>query len=156
MGELKARLRADLTAATKARDEVTKATLRLALTAISRAEVAGEQARELDDGEVLELLTRESRKRDEAAEAYESAGRVEQAQRERAEQAVLVRYLPRELSGDELAALARSAVDEVAASLGEPPGPRQMGQVMKAAQSAADGRVDGARLAAAVRALLTG
>jgi uncharacterized protein YqeY len=154
MGELKARLRSDLNAAVKARDEVAKATLRMALTAISTAEVAGDAARELDDAEVLKVLERESRKRDEAAEAFANAGRDELAQRERAEGEVLARYLPRELSPDELDALARSAVDEVAAGTGERPGMRQMGQVMKAAQASATGRVDGARLAAAVKALL--
>ncbi len=155
MAELKARLRSDLTAATRARDEVAKSTLRMALTAISTAEVAGEAARELDDAEVLKVLERESRKRHEAAEAFAAAGRDELAQRERAEGEVLARYLPRELSADELEALARSAVDEIAASTGERPGMRQMGQVMKAAQAAATGRVDGARLAEAVKKLLT-
>ncbi len=154
MGELKARLRSDLNAATKARDEVVKATLRLALTAISTGEVAGEVARELDDAEVRKVLERESRKRDEAAQAFAAAGREELARRERAEGEVLARYLPRELTADEIDALARSAVDEIASSTGERPGPRQMGQVMRAAQSAATGRVDGARLAAAVKALL--
>ena len=154
MGELKARLRSDLNAATKARDEVVKATLRLVLTAISTEEVAGEVARELDDAEVRKVLERESRKRDEAAQAFAAAGREELARRERAEGEVLARYLPRELTADEIDALARSAVDEIESSTGERPGPRQMGLVMRAAQSAATGRVDGARLAAAVKALL--
>ena len=154
MSELKDRLRADLTAATKARDELTKATLRMALAAISVAEVAGESARELADDEVQRVLNKEARKRAESAEAFESAGRAELAERERAEGEVLAGYLPSQLTDDELATLARCAVDEVAAATGGPPGPRQMGQVMKAATAAAAGRADGGRLAAAVKSLL--
>jgi len=154
MSELKDRLRADLTAATKARDELTKATLRMALAAISVAEVAGESARELADDEVQRVLNKEARKRAESAEAFESAGRAELAERERAEGEVLAGYLPSQLTDDELATLARRAVDEVAAAAGGPPGPRQMGQVMKAATAAAAGRADGGRLAAAVKSLL--
>jgi uncharacterized protein YqeY len=154
VGELKDRLRTDLTTATKARDDVTKATLRMALSAISVAEVAGQSARELTDDEVLRVLSKEARKRAESAEAFAGAGRGELAARERAEGEVLAVYLPAALTDDELAALARRAVDEVAATNGAPPGPRQMGQVMKAATAAAAGRADGSKLAAAVKALL--
>lgn len=154
MGELKDRLRADLTTATKARDDVAKATLRMALSAISVAEVAGESARELTDDEVLRVLSKEARKRAESAEAFAGAGRGELAARERAEGDVLAAYLPAQLTDEELAALARRAVDEVATANGEPPGPRQMGQVMKVATASAAGRAGGSRLAAAVKALL--
>jgi uncharacterized protein YqeY len=152
---LKEQLRADLTAAMKARDEVVKATLRMTLTAIGNAEVAGEEARELDDVEVRQVIAREAKKRAESAEAFAGAGRDELAARERAEGEVLARYLPKQLTDDELTEIARTAVDETAAELGERPGPRQMGQVMKRATAAADGRADGRRLAAAVKALLT-
>ena len=149
---LKEQLRADLTAAMKARDELVKATLRMTLTAIGNAEVAGTQARELDDAEV----TKEAKKRAESAEAFAAAGREELAAQERAEGEVLARYLPTQLSDDELAVIARTAVDETTAELGEQPGPRQMGQVMKKATAAAAGRADGGRVAAAVKALLVG
>src|SRR5439155_18435691 len=94
MAELKARLQGDLSAAMKSRDELTTATLRMALTAITNEEVAGKTARELSDDDVLKLLLREAKKRREAAEAFDAAGRAELAERERAEGTVLDRYLP--------------------------------------------------------------
>jgi len=156
VSELKQRLRADLTTAMKARDELVKATLRMALTAIGNAEVAGTAARELSDDEVLRVIAKEAKKRAESAEAFAGAGREELAAKERAEGEVLAHYLPTQLSDDELAVIARTAVDETAAELGERPGPRQMGQVMKRANTAAAGRADGGRVAAAVKALLIG
>ena len=103
MAELKSRLQADLNVAMKARDELTTATLRMALTAITTEEVAGKQARQLGDDEVVTVLVREAKKRREAAEAFAAAGRPELAERERAEGLVLDRYLPAQLSDDELA-----------------------------------------------------
>jgi uncharacterized protein YqeY len=152
---LKDQLRADLTAAMKSRDELVKATLRMTLTAIGNAEVAGTEARQLDDAEVLAVINKEAKKRAEAAEAFAAAGRDEQAAQERAEGEVLARYLPTQLTDDELATIARTAVEETAAELGERPGPRQMGQVMKRATAATKGRADGRRVAAAVKTLLT-
>ena len=154
MSTLKERLRADLTAAMKARDELVKATLRMTLTAIGNAEVAGSTARELDDAEVIKVITKEAKKRAESAEAFAAAGREELAAQERAEGEVLARYLPAQLADDELTELARLAVEETAAELGERPGPRQMGQVMKRATAAAAGRAEGGRVAAAVKRLL--
>jgi len=153
---LKEQLRADLTAAMKARDELVKATLRMTLTAIGNVEVAGTEARRLSDDEVLKVIGKEARKRAESAEAFAAAGRAELAAQERAEGEVLARYLPAQLGDDELAELARAAVAEVAAETGEQPGPRQMGQVMKKANAAAAGRAEGGRVAAAVKALLVG
>lgn len=153
---LKEQLRADLTAAMKSRDELVKSTLRMTLTAIGNAEVAGSEARELSDDEVLKVIAKEAKKRAESAEAFAAAGRGELAARERAEGEVLARYLPAQLSDDELAELARRAVEETAAELGERPGPRQMGQVMRRATAAAAGRAEGGRVAAAVKAQLAG
>ena len=152
MSELKQRLRDDLTAAMKARDELVKGTLRMTLTAIGNAEVAGTEARELSDDEVLKVIAKEAKKRAESAEAFSAAGRTELAAQEIAEGEVLAGYLPTQLTDDELAAIA--AVAEVEADLGEKPGQRQMGQVMKKANAAAAGRADGGRVAAAVKALL--
>lgn len=151
MSTLKEKLRTDLTAAMKSRDELVKATLRLTLTAIGNAEVSGTSARELSDDEVLGVITKEAKKRAESAEAFAAAGRDEQAAQERAEGEVLARYLPTQLSDDEIDELARQAVADVASETGEQPGPRQMGQVMKKANAAAAGRAEGGRVAAAVK-----
>jgi uncharacterized protein YqeY len=156
MAELKARLQADLTAAMKNREKIKVATLRMALTGITNEEVAGESARELTDDEVLRVLTRESRKRKEAAEAFAAAGRPERAQAELDEAEVLADYLPRQLDDAELEKLVTEAVAEVTGQLGAPPGQKQMGQVMKAANAKIAGRAEGGRVAAAVRAKLQG
>jgi hypothetical protein len=156
MAELKARLRADLTAAMKNREKIKVATLRMALTGVTNEEVAGESARELTDDEVLRVLTREARKRKEAAEAFAAAGRPERAQAELDEAEILADYLPRQLDDVELAELVTAAVAEVTEQLGAPPGQKQMGQVMKAANAKVAGRAEGGRVAAAVRAKLQG
>ena len=150
MPELKPRLRADLNAAMKARDELTTATLRMALTAVSTEEVAGKQSRELSDDEVLRVLGREAKKRREAAEAFDAAGRTELAERERAEGVVLDAYLPEQLSDDELAELVRAAVTEAGAT-----GPQQMGAVMKLVQPQVAGRAEGKRVSDEVRRQLS-
>jgi uncharacterized protein YqeY len=142
MSDLKARLRADLTAAIKARDELTTATLRMALAAVTTEEVAGARARELSDDEVLRVLGREAKKRREAAEAFTTGGRPELADRERAEGTVLERYLPAQLSDAEVAELVRAAIAEAGAT-----GPTQLGAVMRLAQPRAAGRAEGRRLA---------
>ncbi|MGH4013009.1 MAG: GatB/YqeY domain-containing protein [Pseudonocardiaceae bacterium] len=154
MAELKDRLRADLTTAIKARNATTVATLRMALAAVSTEEVAGSAARELSDDEVLAVLAREAKKRREAADAFAGAGRDELAAQERAEGEVLAGYLPAQLDDQEIARLVAEAVDEVTGQLGERPGPRQMGPVMKAATARVAGRAEGSRVAAAVRAAL--
>ncbi len=111
MSTLKERLRSDLTAAMKSRDELVKSTLRMTLTAIGTAEVAGAEARELGDDEVLAIIRKEAKKRAESAEAFAGAGRDELAAQERAEGEVLARYLPAQLSDDELAEIDRHAVE---------------------------------------------
>jgi uncharacterized protein YqeY len=153
---LKQRLRDDLTAAIKGRDELTKSTIRMALSAITAAEVAGDTARELDEPEVLKVLTKEAKKREESATVFEQNDRVELAAKERAEGEVLARYLPTQLTDAELEEIAARAVQRVASDTGEQPGPRQMGQVMKVANGEAAGRADGGRVAAAVKAKLLG
>jgi uncharacterized protein YqeY len=155
MAELKTRLKNDLTVAMKARETVTAGALRMALTAVTNEEVSGKQARELSDDEVVKVLTREAKKRKEAAEAFDGAGRTEKADLERAELAVLEVYLPAQLDDAELASIVDSAVTAVAAQLGETPGPKQMGQVMKAVNAEVAGRAEGGRVAAAVKAKLT-
>lgn len=154
MAELKDRLRADLTKAIKARNTTTVGTLRMALSAVSTEEVAGSAARELSDDEVLAVLAREAKKRREAADAFAGAGRDELAAQERAEGEVLAGYLPAQLGDEQVAQLVAEAVDEVAGQLGERPGPRQMGPVMKVVTANVAGRAEGGRVAAAVRAAL--
>src|SRR5690606_10041003 len=129
MTTLKSKLQDDLNAAIKERDELRSSTLRLTLAAITKEEVAGKKARELSDEDVLKVITREAKKRREAAEAFEKGGRAEQAERERAEGAVLAEYLPKPLTDEELGALVAEAVAEARANGAE--GPRAMGAVMK-------------------------
>ena len=143
---LKEQLRADLTTAIKSRDELTSATVRMVLTAVTTEEVAGKQARELSDDDIVKVLTREAKKRREAFEAYTQAGRAELAAREQAELGVIERYLPAQLSDDEVAELVRAAVAETGAN-----DPKAMGQVMKVLTPRVAGRADGAKVAAEVR-----
>lgn len=154
MTTLKSRLKDDLTAAIKARDELRSSTLRLTLTAIQKEEVAGETARELSDDEVEKIIAREAKKRREAAEAFTQGGRAEQAERERAEGEVLADYLPKQLTDEELDALVADAVREAAAGGAE--GPRAMGAVMKIVNPKIAGRAEGGRVAAAVKRHLAG
>jgi uncharacterized protein YqeY len=146
MGTLKDRLNDDLHAAMKGRDELTTSTLRMALAAVRTAEVAGTSARDLSDDEVLAVLTKESKKRREAATAFADAGRTEQAAKERSEGDVLERYLPKQLSDDEIAEVVGEAL-----TAGGFSSKAQMGQAMKAAQAAVAGRAEGGRVAAEVR-----
>ena len=146
MPELKERLRADLTTAMKARDELRTATLRMVLTAVTSEEVSGKEARELTDDEVQAVLRREAKKRREAAEAFGSAGRTEQAAREEAEGEVLATYLPAQLEDADLAALVADVITRTGAS-----GIKDMGTVMGQVQGAVAGRADGGRVAAEVR-----
>ncbi|OLO98795.1 glutamyl-tRNA amidotransferase [Mycolicibacterium porcinum] len=154
MAELKDKLRADLTSAMKSQDKLRTATLRMLLAAIQAEEVSGKQARELSDAEVIAVLARESKKRGDAAEIYTQNGRGELAANEHAEARVIDEYLPTPLTDAELADVADTAIAQVAEQLGERPGMRQMGQVMKAATAIAAGKADGARLSAAVKARL--
>ncbi|WP_410537431.1 GatB/YqeY domain-containing protein [Streptomyces sp. KL2] len=154
MTTLKTRLQDDLTAAIRARDELRSSTLRLTLTAIQKEEVAGESARELSDAEVEKIITREAKKRREAADAFAKGGRAEQAERERAEGEVLAEYLPKQLTDEELDALVAEAVAEAKAAGAE--GPRAMGAVMKIVNPKVAGRAEGGRVAAAVKKHLAG
>jgi uncharacterized protein YqeY len=151
MPTLKEQLRADLTAAMKARDETRTRTLRMALTSITNEEVSGDAARELADDEVLKLLAREAKRRREAAAAFAGAGRDDQAASERAEEKVISSYLPAQLTDLELADLIAAAIAETGAT-----GPSAMGQVMKAVTPKIAGRAEGSRVAAMVRSKLAG
>ncbi len=146
---LKERLRQDLTEAIRSRDEITSGTIRMVLTAITNEEVSGKSARELSDAEVITVLSREAKKRREAAEAFDAGARPEKATLERAEGDVIAKYLPVQLSEEELAKMIADAIAETGAS-----GPAGMGLVMKALSPKIAGRADGATVSAAVKAAL--
>ncbi|MFA7265440.1 MAG: GatB/YqeY domain-containing protein [Candidatus Nanopelagicales bacterium] len=147
---LKTQLHSDLTAAMKDRDQLRSGTIRMALTAITNEEVAGKSSRELTDADVITVLTKEAKKRREAATAYDEANRADLADKERAELGVLEAYLPAQLSDDELTEIVVAAVSESGVS-----GPQGMGAVMKLVQPKVAGRADGGRIAAEVKRQLT-
>lgn len=148
MSALKDRLRSDLTTAIKARDELRSSTIRMVLSAITNAEVAGKQARELSDDDIVGVLSSEAKKRREAATAFADAGRTELADKETAEAAVIADYLPEQLSAEEIADLVTSVVAQTGAA-GE--GMRAMGKVMGIVTPQVRGRADGGTVAAEVR-----
>lgn len=152
MSTLKDQLQADLTAAIRAQDELTMATLRMALSAITNAEVSGKEARELSDDDVVGVLTSEAKKRREAAESFDGAGATDRADRERAELGVLQRYLPEELTEDEIKTIVADAVAAAAAE--GKTGPAAMGAVMKVVTPQTRGRADGGQVAALVKSAL--
>ncbi|MFF6786884.1 GatB/YqeY domain-containing protein [Streptomyces sp. NPDC012510] len=154
MTTLKSKLQEDLNAAIKGRDELRSSTLRLTLTAITKEEVAGQEKRELSDDEVLRVITKEAKKRREAADAFAQGGRTESAEREKAEGEILADYLPKQLSDEELKQIVVHAVEEARAAGAE--GPRAMGQVMKIVNPKVAGLAEGGRVAAIVKQQLAG
>jgi len=148
MSALKDRLRADLTTAIKARDELRSSTLRMVLTSITNAEVAGKVARELDDEDILGVLSSEAKRRREAAVAFEEGGRAEMAAKEAAEGVVIAEYLPTPLTEAEIAELVTAAI---AATGAAEEGMRAMGKVMGVVTPQVKGRADGGAVAAEVR-----
>ena len=148
---LKEKLQSDLTAAMRARDELRSGTIRMVLTAIKNEEVSGKEARELSDSEIITVLSREAKKRREAAEAYEQAGAKDRASNEKAEGLIIAEYLPAQLSEAEIKDLIAAAITETGAA-----GPQQMGLVMKSIQPKIAGRADGGLVSSLVKAALLG
>ena len=149
---LKERLRSDLTEAIKDRDKIRSGTIRMVLTAITEAEVAGSEAVELSDQQILDVVIKEAKKRREAEEAYANAGRTELAEKEHAESKVLADYLPRQLTEAEIAALVADAIATTgAAELGM----RAMGKVMAKVTPETKGRADGSVVATEVKRQLS-
>ena len=146
---LKAKLRSDLTNAIRARDEIKSGTIRMVLTAITNEEVAGKVAKELTDAEVITVLSREAKKRREAAEAYEAAGRADKAALEKSEGEIIAGYLPQQMSESEVAALVASAIAASGAT-----GPGDMGKVMGILKPQVAGKADGAMVSGLVKAAL--
>ena len=148
---LKEILRSDLTEAIRARDELKSGTIRMVLTAITNEEVAGKQARTLTEPELITVLSREAKKRREAAEAFTDGGRLDRAQREKLEGELITTYLPEQLSEEDLKALISAAIIDSGAT-----GPSGMGQVMKIISPKIAGKADGGTVSALVKAALTG
>ncbi|MGI8899374.1 MAG: GatB/YqeY domain-containing protein [Nocardioides sp.] len=148
MSELKDRMRTDLTAAIKSRDALRSSTLRMVLTAITKAEVSGKESRELTDEDIIGVLSTEAKKRREAAGAFADADRAELADKERAEAVVIADYLPEQLSEAEVVGVVASTIASLDVA-GE--GMKAMGRVMGALQPQVKGRADGAFVAAEVR-----
>jgi uncharacterized protein YqeY len=148
---LKEKLQNDLTDAMRARDEIRSSTIRMILTSIKNEEVAGKEARELNDSEIITVLSREAKKRREAAEAFDQAGAKDRADQERAEGVVIGEYLPKQLTEDEIKSLIAAAMSETGAST-----PAQMGLVMKSLQPKIAGKADGGLVSSLVKAALAG
>lgn len=148
VSDLKDRLRTDLTASMKARDSLRSSTLRMLLTSITNAEVAGKTQRELSDDDVVGVLSTEAKKRRESATAFEDAGRADSAAKERAEAEIITEYLPQQLDDAQVSELVAATIASLGA--GEE-GMRAMGKVMGALQPQVKGRADGGAVAAEVR-----
>ena len=146
---IKERLRAELTEAIRSRDEVTSGTIRMVLTAITNEEVAGKEARVLSDDEVITVLSREAKKRREAADAFETAGRADRAELEKAEGVVIAKYLPAQLSLDEIKRMIADAIVSTGAA-----GPADMGKVMGAVKPLIAGKADGSVVSTLVKEAL--
>jgi uncharacterized protein YqeY len=148
---LKEKLQTDLTSAMRNRDEVRSSTIRMILTSIKNEEVSGKEMRELSESELITVLSREAKKRREAAEAFDQAGAKDRAETERAEGAIIAEYLPKQLSESEVKELIEAAIRETGAN-----SPAQMGLVMKNLQPKITGKADGALVSSLVKAALTG
>lgn len=154
MSELADQIQADMVAAMKSHDDLTRSTLRMVIAAIKNEQVAGKQARELSEADVVAVLNREVAKRRDSAEAYTTGNRPELAAKELTEIEVLQRYLPAALTEAELEEIVSQALAAITEDLGERPGMKQMGIAMKAVGAKVAGRADGSKVAALVRAAL--
>ncbi|MEY4337870.1 MAG: hypothetical protein RL680_765 [Actinomycetota bacterium] len=146
---IKEQLKKDLTEAIRGRDEITSGTIRMVLTAITNEEVAGKEARVLSDEEVITVLSREGKKRREAAEAFENAGRADKSALEKSEGEVIAKYLPAQLSEADIAAIIADAIASTGAQ-----GPGDMGKVMGAVKPKIAGKADGGLVSALVKVAL--
>ena len=148
---LKETLKNDLTEAIRSSDKVVSGTIRMVLTAITNEEVSGKEARVLTDDEIITVLSREAKKRREAAEEFAKAGRTDKAADEKAEGDVIARYLPAQLSEDDIKKLIAAAIASTGAA-----GPADMGKVMGAIKPQIAGKADGSMVSSLVKAALAG
>ena len=140
----------DLRQAMRDRDDITKNTLRSVKTAMTEASKSGEQHEQSED-EILAVIQKQAKQRRDAAAEYERLDAAERAAGERAELAVLERYLPRQLSKAEIEVIARTVIDETGAS-----SMQDMGRVMSATMDQVKGMADGRVVNQIVRRLLSG
>ena len=148
---LKEKLQSDLTEAIRGRDELTSGTIRMVLTAITNEEVSGKEARTLSDAEIITVLSREGKKRREASEAFEAAGRADKAALEKSEGEVIAKYLPEQLSEDDVKKMIAAAIASTGAA-----GPADMGKVMGVLKAQVAGKADGGMVSGLVKASLAG
>jgi uncharacterized protein YqeY len=148
---LKEKLQSDLTEAIRSRDELTSGTIRMVLTAITNEEVSGKEARTLSDAEIITVLSREGKKRREASEAFEAAGRADKAALEKSEGEVIAKYLPEQLSEDDVKKMIAAAIASTGAA-----GPADMGKVMGVLKTQVAGKADGGMVSGLVKAALAG
>lgn len=146
---LKEKLQSDLTDAIRSRAEVKSGTIRMLLAAITNEEVSGKSARVLNDAEIITVLSREAKKRREAAEAYVAAKRTDLADKEKAEGDVIAQYLPAQLSEEDIKKMIADAIAETGAA-----GPAGMGLVMKVLSPKIAGKADGGVVSGLVKAAL--
>ncbi len=148
---LKETLKSDLTEAIRSSNKVVSGTIRMVLTAITNEEVSGKEARVLSDDEIITVLSREGKKRREAAEEFAKAGRTDRAAEEKAEGEVIAKYLPAQLSEDDIKKLIAAAVASTGAA-----GPADMGKVMGVIKPKIAGKADGGLVSSLVKAALGG
>jgi uncharacterized protein YqeY len=145
---LKQRLQDDLKSAMRAKDEVRKRTIRLALASIKNQEI--EARGELSDADVAAILQKEAKHRHETLEELGQVDRPELVASQQAELEILEEYLPKQLSRNEIEDLARQTIEELSAE-----GTPQMGQVMRTLMPRVKGRADGKLVNQIVRELLS-
>ena len=145
--DLKEKLEADLRQAMKDRDNVKRSVLRLLLAAIQNAEIAKRGS--LDNPDILGIVAREVKQRNESIEAFKQGDRQDLVAQEEAEMAVLKEYLPRQLSREEVIVEARQVIEEVGAQ-----GPRDKGKVMSRIMAQLKGKADGREINEIVTELL--
>ena len=152
MTTLKDRIKSDITEAVKAREEAKLSTLRMVLSALQNAEVAGDEAIVLTDDQAIAVLRSEAKKRAESAQIYADAGRTDAATKERAEQAIIEAYLPAAMSDEDVAKIVAEEVANAAAAGAT--GGKAMGAVVKAVRERVGASADGGKIAALVKSAL--
>ena len=148
---LKETLKNDLTEAIRSSDKVVSGTIRMVLTAITNEEVSGKEARTLSEDEIITVLSREAKKRREAADEFAKANRPDKSAEEKAEGEVIARYLPAQLTEEDVKKLIAAAIASTGAA-----GPGDMGKVMGAIKGQTAGKADGSLVSSLVKAALAG
>ncbi len=144
---LQEKLNTDLKTAMRARDELRMLVLRSLLSSMNYAEIA--KQKKLDDGGVIEVIGKEIKQRKESIEAYEKGNRKDLADKEKAEMAVLLEYMPAQMGRDEIVAIVQAVIAEVGAK-----GPGDKGKVMQKLMPQVKGKADGNEVNSIVTDLL--